>query len=101
MEISDKIKEMRIKLNNDNIVKKEKMFEQNRTKKNISLTFNSLNVQIFEVTKNEKAKEFTEIIGEMPVFEYYLPFSLLPIFYFKGEEKFKIILSKLLKWDNN
>ena len=29
-----------------------------------------------------------------------MPFSYLPIFYAKGEEKFKIFLSKIIQWDN-
>ena len=46
---------------------------------------------------NERIKKKKE---EEPVFEYNLPFAYLPLFYYKGEEKFKIFLSKIIQWDN-
>ena len=37
--------------------------------------------------------------NDNPFFEFYLPFSLLPLFYYKGDETFKIFLSKIINWD--
>ena len=81
--------------------KKERIFDKNRKKKKIILTLDSIKVQIYD---KEKEKENTDennnnnIIN--PIFEYNLPFDFLPFFYFKGEEKFKIFLSKIIEWDH-
>ena len=75
--------------------KKEKIFEKNKQKKNISLIFNSLSVKIYEIQVDQKDNE-----KQNNIFEYNLPFIYLPLFYFKGEEKFKIFLSKIIQWDN-
>ena len=89
----------------DNEFKKEKIFEKNKQRKNVSLSFNSISVKIFEIKNepkedekiNERIKKKKE---EEPIFEYNLPFVYLPLFYVKGEEKFKIFLSKIIQWDN-
>ena len=60
-------------------------------KTNFSLKFDSISVKIYE-TVEEKI--------DVQIFEYNLPFFFLPLFYFKGEEKFKIFLSKIIIWDN-
>lgn len=74
---------------------KEKNFEKSIKKKNILLTFDSIRVEIFS---SDKGKDVNN--NPIPVFEYYLPFYFLPLFYYKGEEKFKIFLSKIIEWDN-
>ena len=38
---------------------------------------------------------------DVQIFEYNLPFAFLPLFYYKGEEKFKIILSKIIQYDSD
>ena len=77
--------------------KKEKTFDKNRKKKKIILTLDSINVQIYDQVND---KDSNDEIKEIPIFEYNLPFEYLPFFYYKGEEKFKIFLSKIIEWDN-
>ena len=107
--INNKINEIKAnEINNDTEYKKEKNFDKNKQKKNISLTFDSISVKIYEIKKEPKEKE-SEIDNlfeihktkkDSPIFEYNLPFKYLPLFYYKGEEKFKIFLSKIIQWDN-
>ena len=119
--IKNKINEFKIIENNiqeNEEFKKVKIFEKNKHKKNISLVFESLSVKIYELNSSEEQEKEKEnenndncyendygsgkkdVNNDIPVFEYNLPFVYLPIFYYKGEEKFKIILSKLIQWDN-
>ena len=79
--------------------KKEKIFDKNRKKKKIILTLDSIKVQIFDKVKDNNNEQNNNIKGNL-IFEYNLPFNFLPFFYFKGEEKFKIFLSKIIEWDN-
>ncbi len=92
-----KIEDIKNNDNNNNEFKKEKIFDKNKQKKNISLTFKSLCVKIYELPSENN--NINEKIKEKQIFEYNLPFIYLPLFYYKGEEKFKIILSKIIKWD--
>ena len=99
--INNKIEEFKNKeLTGENIQesKKEKIFEKSRKKKKILLSFESICIQIFP-SENINSNE-SNITSQIPVFEYFLPFSFLPLFYYKGEEKFKIFLSKIIEWDN-
>ena len=99
--INKKIEEFKNKeITGENIkeFKKEKVFEKNRKKKKILLSLDSIRIQIFStenIDSNESNKTNTVL-----VFECFLPFAFLPLFYFKGEEKFKIFLSKIIQWDN-
>jgi hypothetical protein len=89
----------REELSNDNKeIKKEKIFDKNRKKKKILLSLESICVQIFDTNNNDNKDEDEK--KSKPIFEYYLPFEFLPLFYYKGEEKFKIFLSKIILWDN-
>ena len=99
--IKNKIEELKTIDLNDNIIRKQKIFDQNKTKKHISLAFNSLKVKIYEIDKKNENNEKIEVTEDAPVFEYSLPFSLLPLFYYRGEEKFKKIISKLIYYDGN
>ena len=104
--IKNKINDFKVNDISDTEFKKEKIFEKNKQRKIISLTFNSISVKIYELKKEEKDKETNEDEyrrkkKDPPVFEYNLPFIFLPLFYLQGEEKFKIFLSKIIKWDNN
>ena len=76
--------------------KKEKIFDKNRKKKKIILTLDSIKVQIYDKDKENNDENNITI----PIFEYNLPFDFLPLFYYKGEEKFKIFLSKIIEWDH-
>ena len=84
---------------------KGKLFDKNK-KTNISLKFDSISVKIYETVKekieneNENENEVQTRVRDVQVFEYHLPFFFLPLFYLKGEEKFKIFLSKIILWDN-
>ena len=100
--IKNKVNELKtIDINNlDLSYNKQKIFDKNKRKS--YLNFDSISVKIFEVQKpidgNENKKE--DLKDETQVFEYNLPFVFLPLFYLKGEEKFKIFLSRIIKWDN-
>lgn len=94
--INEKIVEFKIKGLKDanKEFQKVKIFEKSIKKKKVTLTLDSICIQIFSSDKGE------DNTNQVPVFEYNLPFVFLPLFYFKGEEKFKIIISKLIDWDN-
>jgi hypothetical protein len=68
-------------------IKKEKVFEWGKNKKDILLTLNSINIKI-------KSTE-----DDSTVFEYNLPLNLIPLFYYKGIEKFKYFIMSLIHWD--
>ena len=99
--IKTKIKEFKKSNMNATEFKKEKLFDKNVSKKLITLNINSLKIKIYKLSKEsnkEEGKENKE--DNKPIFEYDLPFQYLPLFYYKGEEKFKIILSQIIKYDN-
>ena len=105
--IKNKIEEFKKnEINGDKEYQKEKNFDKNKQKKNITLTFDSISVKIYEIkkeqqeNKNENINESPKKNRNSPIFEYHLPFKFLPLFYHKGEEKFKIFLSKIIQWDN-
>ena len=60
--------------------RKEKIFEWGKNKKNISLSLNSINIKIKSLNEDKV------------YFEYVLPLNLVPLFYFKDFEKFKIFI---------
>ena len=68
-------------------IKKDKIFEWGKNKKNILLSLNSLNIKI------------TSMENSNILFEYNLPLNLVPLFYYKGFEKFKIFIMALINWD--
>ena len=98
--VKEKIEEFKKNIfkikNND--YKKEKIFDKNANKKPISISIDSLNVKIYEIPEN--LNENYEDKNQKEIFDYYLPFEYLFLFYFKGEEKFKIILSQIINYDN-
>jgi len=101
--IKNKINEFKTNEISDTEFKKEKIFEKNKQRKKVSLSFNSISVKIYEIKNEPKENEIeNENIKnkDIPIFEYNLPFAYLPLFYYKGEEKFKIFLSKIIQWDN-
>ena len=61
------------------------MFEWGKNKKQILLTLNSLKITIIELKGTSTDKSNTK---DNICFEYSLPFNLLPLFYYKGFEKF-------------
>ena len=56
-------------------------------KKEYKITFKSINVKFIDTATNKQS------------FEFALPFALLPIFYYKGIENFKVILSKIVHFN--
>ena len=100
--IKNKVDELKaIDINNlDLSYNKQKIFDKKKRKS--YLNFDSISVKIYEMQEpidgNENKNE--DVKHEIQVFEYNLPFAFLPLFYLKGEEKFKIFLSRIIKWDN-
>ena len=70
-------------------IKKEKIFEWGKNKRSISLSLNSINIKIKSINDNKI------------YFEYNLPVNLLPIFYFKDLEKFKLFIISLIHFDES
>lgn len=83
--------------------KKEKIYEWSKNKIKIILILNSLNVKIKEICENNINKNESENNKnkekDKTVFEYNLPFILLPLFYFKGFEKFKLFLLSFIHFN--
>ena len=75
------------KIINNKEIKIEKIFEWGKDKRNILLSLHSLNIKIKEVGSDDI------------FFEYYLPINLLPLFYYKGYEKFKLFIIALIHWN--
>ena len=92
--IKNKIIELQSVYNKNNTIKKEKEYIYGFDKRKIILTLESLKIKFIEI-KDEK-NNIIEKKSDKPIFEYILPFALLPLFYFKGIESFLIILSKIL-----
>ena len=86
----------------NNIIKKEKIFEWGKNKRKIILSLNSLNIKIKEVSENNfgENKDINKDKFKEPIiYEYSLPFYLLPLFYYKGYEKFKLFVLSFLNFD--
>jgi len=73
----------------------EKNYEFGKSKKKMNLIFKSLSISFEDLNKSNK-KDFK---NKNP--EIILPFVLLPIFYYKGEELFKKLLTSIIKFDEN
>ena len=91
--IRKKLIELQNVYNKNNTTQKEKIFNYGLQKKKMHLTFDSLKIKINEI-KDENAKIIEKF--DKPKFEFTLPFAFLPLFYFKGVDRFLIILSKLI-----
>ena len=75
----------------------EKNYEFGKKKKKMNLIFKSLSISFEDLNKsNTDKKEFKNKIPEI-----ILPFILLPVFYYKGEEIFKKLLTSIIKFDDN
>ena len=92
--IKNKIIELQTVHNKNDTIKKEKEYIYGFDKRKILLTLESLKIKFFEI-KDEK-NNIIEKKSDKPVFEYILPFALLPLFYFKGIESFLFILTKII-----
>ena len=98
----EETEENKNKLNDE--TKKEKFFEWGKNKRNIFLTLNSINIKIKEIIQEDKDKdEASENKKEKkePCFEYALPFNLVPLFYYRGIEKFKLFLLSFIRWNES
>jgi len=69
-------------------IKKEKIFEWGKNKTNISLSLNSINIKIKSINDDKI------------YFEYNLLLNLVPLFYFKDLEKFKLFIISIIHWDD-
>ena len=77
--------------------KYEKNYEFGKKKKKMNLIFKSLSISFEDLNKSNTDKK--EIKNKN--LEIILPFKLLPIFYYKGEEIFKKLLTLIIKFDDN
>ena len=93
--IRQKIIELQFSENKNLTEKKEKIFEYTNKKKEVKLTLDSLVIKITEIIDEEKF-----LLNDKPIFIYELPLALLPLFYYRGAEKFLMILSKIIKYNN-
>ena len=75
----------------------EKNYEFGKKKKKMNLIFKSLSISFEDLNKSNTDK--IEFKNKNP--EITLPFILLPIFYYKGEEIFKKLLTSIIKFDDN
>ena len=109
--INDLVKEIFINSNDENKskiyeegeVKKEKIFTWGKNKVKIKLNLSSINVKIREITNNDINININNLnnnkLEETNIFEYNLPIILLPLFYYKGFDKFKLFLVSFISFD--
>ena len=83
--IDDKVHDLAINGNNNKTDSFTKQIKANGY--NFYLSFKSLHISFKDNATNTN------------FFDFYLPFSLLPIFYYKGIEYFKVILCKIIKFN--
>ena len=96
--IRKKIIELQNIYNKNLTTQKEKIYKYGLGKIKMSLTLDSLKIKINNI-KNENSKSIEK--GDKCVFQYTLPFALLPLFYFKGVDTFLMILSKLIIYNES
>ena len=77
-----------------------KEYEFGKGKKKAKLIFNSLKITFEDITDGIN-EEDNFIFLKSNKIEFDMPFDLLPIFYIKGEENFKMLLTSILKFDEN
>ena len=90
------------KIEENKEIKKEKIFEWGKNKKQIILTLNSLNIKIREIKdikEEDKNSRYKFKLKDINYFEYNLPLNLLPLFYYKGFDKFKLFLLSFIRFD--
>ena len=90
--IKHKIEELKVKNTDKHQIKFEKNFHYGKYNKEINLTFDSLQISF---------QEMSVVPGPKDNFKINFPFSLLPIFYYKGIEGFMKFLSSVIKIENN
>ena len=94
--IKKKLIELKTVYNKNMTVHKEKIYELGHHKKKIYLYLDSLKIRLNEI-KDES--NYNIEVYEKPSLEYNLPFSMLPLFYYKNVESFLLILTKLIIWN--
>ncbi len=77
-----------------------KEYEFGKGKKKAKLILNSLKITFEDITDGIN-EEDNFIFLKSNKIEFDMPFDLLPIFYIKGEENFKMLLTSILKFDEN
>lgn len=96
--IKKKLIELKTIYNKNLTVHKEKVYELGVQKKKIYLHLDSLKIRLNEI-KDESSYNIE--VYEKPSLEYNMPFSLLPLFYFKNVESFLLLLTKLIIWNED
>ena len=107
--INELVKEIFISTNDENKriiyeegeTKKEKIFDWGKNKVKIKLNLRSINVKIKEIINNNINinKANNNELEDNNSFEYNLPINLLPLFYYKSFDKFKIFLLSFISFD--
>ena len=97
--IKNKIIELQTIYNKNDTIQKQKSYKYGFDKREILLTLDSLKIKIYEIENEDNY--ILEKKGDVPYFEYTLPFALLPLFYFKGIDSFLVILSKIINFKEN
>ena len=92
--IKNKVKYFKNNKNLNPTIKFQKNFFYGKFKKEIDLTFNSLKITFHDMAELKDNNNNNK-------FEFFLPFALLPVFYFKGFESFMKFLSVVIKVENN
>ena len=96
--IRKKIIELQSIYNKNLTTQKEKIYKYGLGKIKMCLTLDSLKIKINNI-KNENSPSIEK--GDKCVFQYTLPFALLPLFYFKDVDTFLMILSKLIIYNES
>ena len=91
--IKDKINYFKNNENENRTIKLEKNFHYGKNKNEIKLTLDSLYITFKEMSTSNNLND--------SIFKFNFPFSLLPIFYYKGFETFIKFLSAIIKIENN
>ena len=92
----------------DNNFSFDKEYKFGKRKKKASLNLRSLKITFEDITEkkddlalNENEKENDENNNNKYDIEVNIPFTLLPVFYNKGDEDFKSLLTSIIKFDEN
>ena len=91
--IKEKVKYFKENQNENKTIKFEKKFHFGKDKNEIILTLNTLSLSLEEISLPPDPKKHDLKID--------LPFSLLPIFYYKGSDSFEKLLADVIKVGKN
>ena len=100
----EKIKVEQKDYSTDNNFNMDKEYKFGKGRKKANLNLRSLKITFEDITPNNEKLNLNENQNENNNnydIEVDIPFSLLPIFYHKGDEDFKSLLTSLIKFDEN